>query len=277
MTTHGVITACNDDIRFRRTLMALVRSCTAKRIPITIVDQGLHPDRAIAAKKRGARIIRHGVSYSEPIKVIQQYHRGTPRAPVAAWWKPLVCLHAAPYDVNLWIDADAILLRGEDELFAMAREKGSWISRDWWVTGERTHHLYGKIIEALFEQDGLERPTDEEIQKRCHINTGVFGFRKGASWLRHWADTCERITRDRWLLSLCKCRDQTGLAAWMARGSDESPFIVEDERWNYPANGLPAGRRIERKKYRRGLDLLEEATKDHPKAYVVHWLGSPKP
>jgi hypothetical protein len=277
MTTRGILTACNDDPRFRRTLAALVRSCRDKSIPITVVDHGMARDYARALVKRGARVVRKDVRYAANMDFIGARHFGTPRAPLEAWWKPLVCMAAAPYDHTIWIDADAILLRGEEEMFGVVATHGSFLTRDWWVAGERAKFLYKPVITALFGEDGVPVPDDATIAHRCHLNSGVFGWQKDAPWLRHWAETCNRITSNPALLRLSKCRDQTGLAAWMARGHPDSPPIMESAAWNYPANGLSARDRAARRKYPAGADLITEAAKDHPEAFVVHWLGNPKP
>ncbi len=57
------------------------------------------------------------------------------------------------------------------------------------------------------------------------------------------------------------------------------PRIVDDWRLNCPANHLPS-QSIERRKGYLTEDpkaFLDEVRADHPEAFIVHWLGQPKP
>jgi len=143
---------------------------------------------------------------------------------------------------------------------------------------EKMRSLYGKVIQRIY-CDGRDEPwlSDEELSYLCHVNSGVFGWRKGATWLTGWADMCSRIVNDPVALAYCRCRDQSGLAVWLAGRREDAPPFIEDERWNFPANGLSAARREHRRIPPANVDLLGAARKAHPLAYVVHWLGRPKP
>lgn len=280
MTTRGVLTASDDRRDLARTLPALVQSCRNKSIPITVIDHGLSGVQRRDLRRRGAHIVKCDADYGKNMGYIEKRHAGDKRASIRAWLKPLICSRVAPYDLNIWIDADAVLLRGEDEMFAKVEECGGFLTRDWWVVGEpeKMRGLYGKVIQRIYCPE-RDEPwlSDEEMSSLCHVNSGVFGWRKGAAWLDGWADMCSRIVNDPEALGKCRCRDQSGLAVWLAGRRENAPPFVEDVRWNYPANGLSAGRREHRKIPPQNVDLLVAARRMHPDAYVVHWLGRPKP
>src|SRR5690606_15612365 len=119
-----------------RTLPALVQSCRNKHIPITIVDHGLTGIQRKDLRRRGARIVKCDANYGKKMDYIEKRHGGDKRASIRAWLKPLMCSQVAPYDLNIWIDADAVLLRGEEEMFAKVESDGGFITRDWWVVGD---------------------------------------------------------------------------------------------------------------------------------------------
>jgi hypothetical protein len=273
MSDQGVLTACNNSPLFERSLPTLVQSCTQKGVPITVVDQGLSPEQRETIASMGANVVKMDVNYDKSMGMISKGHRGHPLAPSEAWWKPLVCLQT-PYLRTIWIDSDAILLRGQDEMFAAIGDRG-WITRDWWdywlERPQRMERLYGAVIKAYHG-----KAFDPKIlRQRCYVNSGVFGFMRGAQWVDEWAHTCGKIIASKHLLKLCNCRDQSGLAVWLATGPEAAPPFIEDERWNYPANGLNCREVAKRKKYE-GDNLLEQLEADHPEAYVAHFLGRPK-
>lgn len=266
--SKGVLTAANN--AFWRTLHALVRSCLAQQVPIAVCDHGLSDSHRNWLIASGAKVLPGTHAYTRPLKEIAVDHKNfNPKAPPEAWWKPLVCLDS-PFDETIWIDADAILLRGADEMFA-AIDEGPWLTRDWWIVSSRAAGLYESLLKAA------NVPKPSNFPECVWVNSGVFGFRRGDAWLNGWRDMCQRITSQPKLLEHCRCRDQSALACWLAENQDKAPRYIEDNRWNFPANGLAARDAPNRTTYPPEVDLLTACAVDHPEAYVVHWLGRPKP
>jgi hypothetical protein len=266
--TKGVLTAAND--AFWRTLNTLVRGCIALDVPIAVVDHGLSKAHCEWLTKRSATVIKGSQSYERSLREIAVDHKNfNPKAPPEAWWKPLVCLES-PFERTIWIDADAILLRGAEEMFA-AIDSGPWLTRDWWVPSNRAAGLYESLIMAVHGKKPSNFP------ECVWVNSGVFGFSRGDAWLEGWRDMCQTITGNPEYLSHCRCRDQSALAAWLAANPSTAPRFIEDDRWNYPANGKMAKDAKLRTNYLPTVDLLATCKIDHPEAYVVHWLGRPKP
>lgn len=265
--TRGVLTAAND--AFWRTLHALVRGCQREQVDIAVVDHGLSEVNRQWLVENGVALLDCKHEYERDLAAIASGHRGHPKAPPEAWWKPLVC-QSSPFDHTIWIDADAILLRGAAEMFA-ALEQGPWLTRDWWIKSDRVPSLYAALCKKIY---GRLPPDFPEC---CWVNSGVFGFNRGDAWMDGWRKMCQRITGDSRLLAECRCRDQSALAAWLAGNPKDAPRYIEDSGWNYPANGMMSHEAMRRTIYRPGRDLLKAATIDHPEAKVVHWLGRPKP
>lgn len=263
--SRGVLTAANE--AFFPCLDALVRSVREQGYPITVADHGLSVMSVDALCARGAEIMSSSVAYERSMEDIIRDHDGRISAPAEAWWKPLVC-RASPYDRTLWIDADAICLRGLDEMFDRL-DLGPILTRDWWIPLERVERLYGPLLRALYG----DPPANWE--RNAWVNTGVIGWRREDAIIENWAQMCHRITSDPDLLGLCKCRDQSGMAAVLG-GRDGRVNYMEDWRWNYPAHGLMARNAADRPKCPKHADLLDWARAEHPRAYIAHWLGKHK-
>jgi hypothetical protein len=266
MKTFGVLTG--SDASFYRSLSALVESCEENNFPIAIIDHGLTLPQVNALRDRALIISGEHHRYEKSIDQVRREQGAYPLSATKAWFKPLACLDS-PFDHTVWIDADALIVNGGETLKQHTLE-GAWLTPDYYIPKQRTRNLYGALIRAIYGN------LPSSFLDHCWVNNGVFGFSKGDAWLSHWLDMTEYITNDASLLKLCVCRDQSALVAWLASGNPLSPRIITDKRLNYPANNSSVLNR-KRKAYPIGIDLLNEAKKDHPNAYVVHWMARPKP
>ena len=267
----GILTACNDNPMFQRTVRALAESCQELGAPLTVVNHGLRHETETILRFFGADIVEDTVDDFLDYSLLDDGFQRKVKAPQKAWKKPLLCKNS-PYDYTVWIDADAVLLRGWDKIANMTIDR-DWVTRDWWTEEARSERLYKEVIESI---SGHYEPSF--MNERTHINTGVFGFRKDAPWIDRWIETCALLLSTPEHLAACKCRDQSAMAVHMALGSGEKPKFIEDPAFNYPANGLTPNKCRRRKCYKSNEhDFLDAIRGDHPNTYVVHWLGRPKP
>lgn len=264
---EGVLTGANAD--FWPTLKVHVTACLEADTLVAVADHGLAESQRRWLTERGITILDGPFTYSLDLYSTANQHAPNVMSAIEAWYKPLVC-QASPFDRTIWIDADAVPIRGIPELFQLFNA-GSWVTRENWVTPEQAHRLYQPSVRDVL---GHIPPHYGQV---CGINNGVFGFHRGDAWLREWRDLCERFLSDPKLLANCKCRDQTALIAVLARDRSNVPRIIDDRRMNWPANGLGFHDRLRRKRYEWDGDVLESLRADHHDALVVHWMGRPKP
>ena len=264
---QGILTGANRE--FWPTLRVHVTACLESHVDVAVADHGLDQSQRQWLEAQGATLLDGPFTYSCDLYSTAKHHAACVMSAIEAWWKPLVCL-ASPFDRTLWIDADAVPIRGIAEMFDLF-EDGPWLTRESWVTPDQARRLYEPSVRDVL---GHIPPHYSEV---CGVNNGVFGFHRGDAWLREWRDLCERFLSDPKLLANCKCRDQTALITVLARDACNVPRIIDDRRVNWPANGLGFQDRLSRKRYDWGGDVLESLRADHHDALVVHWMGRPKP
>jgi len=180
-----------------------------------------------------------------------------------------VCL-ASPFERTLWIDADAVPIRGLHEMFELLAE-GPWVAQEDYVTHKRAAEIYTpNVVEVCGE-------LPEHFPEVSYIGAGVMGFNHGDPWLTEWQAMCERFIASDSLLANCRCSDQNALVTLLSQKPDVGPRVITDRRCNWAANGLAIQHVTRRKRYDWTTNLLPEFREDHPEAYVVHWCGRPKP
>jgi hypothetical protein len=179
----------------------------------------------------------------------------------------------SPFDDTIWIDADAVPIRGLDTMFREL-ESGSWLTLETYVTELHARQVYLKIVNLL------EGEIPPQYPQAARINSGVFAFRRDDDWVRGWWRLCEQIMHDHRAAGACSLRDQHALVALLCQSKPSFPLprILEERGLNWAANGCPIQRSHERKNYPwESHECLSMLREDHPGVSVVHWLGAPKP
>lgn len=264
--SRGVLTAANAD--FWPILRNHVRSCREQGVDVAVVNHGLTTQQQAAIVSMGGTVMPHppsAVFAISPEKIHSKQNLG--RKYVAAWYKPLL-IKESPFDETLWIDADAIPIRGLDNMFELL-EDGPFISHDWWIGPWK--NIYGVAVERILGS------IPNAFYSSTWINAGVLGVRRGDAVICDWIENCRKVISDDFALAKSPCRDQTALAISLS----ENPGlmrIIPDWRINMPVNGLLCNEGAKRKKYRFNEDsILTTLREDHPLAWVIHWLGPNKP
>ncbi len=117
---------------------------------------------------------------------------------------------------------------------------------------------------------------------RHHVNCGVLGTVYGAPWVPLWAEMSLRIATTPELARVAVLCDQSAVVA-LLNGVGPSglvmPTILTDRRLNWAVSDSRVAGSANRKAYDTTDPerFLAEARADHPAAWVVHWLGKPKP
>lgn len=256
-TNCGVLTAANAD--YWDCLPFLVLSVQDQGGKIAVVDDGLTEKQLDWLKAREV-LLFPGKECPEEWRVAKDGPEMR-RIPVTAWLKPYRC-QQTPFDVTLWIDADAICTRGLAELFARASVRPL-------LTTDILNIEYSTNA-ALCVAAGYEAC-------RVVVNAGVLGWSRAYSQLiDDWAETTLRVLHDGRLFKLCTCCDQDTLLLTALREPLWAACVEYDPRYNYPANGLLGEDAAQRKAYALGPNTLKEVREDHPQAFVVHWPWRPK-
>lgn len=264
---QGILTGANSD--FWPTLRAHVTACLAANVNVAVADHGLTAPQRRWLATRDVLLLDGPFAYSRELYTTAKEHAANVMSAIEAWWKPLVCL-ASPFERTLWIDADAVPIRGIPEMLGYI-DDGAWVACEYWVTEDQAFRLYQPSVRDRLGHIPTHYP------QVCGINNGVFGFHRGDDWLVKWRDLCEEFLSDPQSLATCKCRDQTALVTLLARDTHNVPRIIKDRRLNWPANGLGYHDRHRRRPYDWSDQVLETLRDDHPEAFVVHWMGRPKP
>jgi hypothetical protein len=227
--------------------------------PLCCVDLGMGGDqRAWLEREAGTTVIARESIGTPPFDATLG-----PRGR-KTWLKPLY-IGAAPARRVIWIDSDAVLLRGIDELL----EK---LDCGPVFTPELFNPASVVNSPRLYEL----RPVEFEMTAAA-VNSGVLALDKqrDAALLENWTDCIRSAVASPELRAAISYTDQ-GALIWAIHNAGLAGCVLGEGSWNFPANGLAHDRAGQRKRYRWGQGLLDELRGDHPGAAVVHWMGQPK-
>ncbi len=266
---RGVLTAANS--RYWPTLRLLAEAVRGANESLAVVDHGLTAKQSRWLAQQG--VILHRVAgpddWSAPPRGSQPLE---PPSHPNAWLKPWLCVHS-PFESTVWIDADAVPLRGLERMFEYV-SRDAWLTLESWTSASSARKLYEPLLRRVLGR------LPQRFHNAHRINTGVFGFRNGDLWLSHWWRSCRTIASDPALLSLCRLRDQAALVASLCQlpAGVDPPRIQLDRGLNWPVNDCQSSTRRGRKRYSwRDPKLLDRLRREHPQVSVVHWMGNPKP
>ena len=271
MSMDGVMTGATAD--YWPTLRLLAYACREARTDLAVWDFGLTDSQRAALLGMGrVWISKNYRTYARSLAEIEA-DRGNVGIRVSeTWLKPMLCVDS-PFRTTVWIDADAVPIRGLYRLMERAAE-GPFLTADSFVSPQYAYDTYVPLLQALYGRV----PENYERVYRC--NTGVFGFHSAAPFLEQWERTGRDIAGWPNLARLCGLGDQAMLVAMMSILPDMAPPMIEDPAWNCPANGLQIENRKHRVRYRmdQPVEAVFDALRyDHRRALVVHWMGHPKP
>lgn len=267
--SNGILTAANS--RYWPVLRLQVQATIEMGVPLAVVDHGLTGNQRRWLRQQGVLLpeIPMPRDWDQLGKGKQEIEPVSARE---AWIKPWICKQS-PFQKTIWIDADAVPLRGVHRMYELL-DQGPWLTLESWVTDQSARQMYEPLLHAALGQ------LPPRFENAHRINTGVFGFDRDDQWLSEWWQMCLTLTSDKQLLRRCRLRDQAALVATLCVGEStiQMPRIMLDRGLNWPVNGCNAARRMRRKRYAwRDKNLLTQIQLDHPEVSVVHWMGTPKP
>lgn len=231
-----------------------------------VADHGLENYQVQELERIGVQIVGHN---KPDLKIAKEYQKA--RNDVKAWWKPWVCA-ASPFDVALWIDADAVLVGDPRPLLTLAEKEPQISTQTLWQ--EDSAKLYRSLVAEVFPN------VQDDWSQLAQLNSGVLAWHRGDTLIQEWQEWCNRMIQDGPLSRKTRMRDQSALLLTlvdrMRRGAP-LPQILPDE-WNVPADYLASSQSKNRQPVPLSpCDLLDVTRERHPNAKVVHWLGGIKP
>lgn len=248
-------------------LGALAISAHQHGYGFAVADHGLADWQRAELKRCGALFIEH----AKP-----KIDRSLDKYPIVshanAYWKPWVC-RESPFEISFWIDSDAAVVGALEDLIPLCAGRCAISDQQLW---HKAMILYRDLIDATHGKGAYDRVKDTV----ANINTGVLAWRRGDPLIDEWCEVTARILPDARLRDFCRVRDQSTMAIVLADRmlTGRDGYVMMEPRFNMPADNFghkdSSGRRpIDLRPTR----LLAEASRRHPGAAVVHWLGRPKP
>jgi len=262
-TTSGIVTGASSE--HWPCLGAIAIAAAEESLGFAVADHGLEAWQRDELEHLGVRWIEHGRPSLDDAKS----HRKSEND-LRAWWKPWIC-KASPFDLSLWVDADAVLVGDMSELFEKAKLQPCISTQARWSPSGR---VYRPLLQELFPQ--VDATVSADL---LTINSGLLAWSRNEPLIDEWMQYCERIMPTE-LAGRVIVRDQAALLCALLRrylDGDVGVTLLESA-WNVPADNLPSGKSKARKPI--SLDpceLLATAKRRHPDAKLVHWLGGVKP
>ncbi len=253
--TEGIVTAA--DAGFFRDLQFLVRSlATVSDYPLCVIDLGLTDDQRSWCMQRKGVILWSAPQLYEPMRRIYGQFWWQ------AWIKPFYLLHA-PFDRMLWIDADCVVLKPLDDLFAEVREHPLFVRDATDVITENDPRLYDQL--------GLP---DGAQTAGINLNSGVVGVCtvRDRDILNAWAWAAQWIAMRPNSQHLSAWADQ-GLLLWAVHRHAATRFIRDSLTANRPVFNEPDLLAATVNKQETLLSLLSERFPDDT---IIHFLGPHK-
>lgn len=263
----GVLTASNAS--YWPTLSALALACKEQDFPLAVADHGLQPEQRNELLQLGHVTMLDNTLDINLYAAAKQNTVLRATSSSEAWLKPWICKYS-PFNNTVWIDADAIPVFNLKHLFDLTAVHGSWVTRNHW--SGNNPRSYKNLAQAIGGVD-LDR-----YNVACHINSGVFGYTRDTPWIDVWRETILKMFMLD-IASTSSTRDQAALVMALSSTDTPMPPLLWLDKYNLAANYLPAMQRHDRKNYNglSGAQLLNATRADHPDAFVVHWMGRPKP
>ena len=109
----------------------------------------------------------------------------------ASYVAKTVAMRSAPYEINLFLDADTLIVGNLDELFDVSSQDECIATQfSNWTTGRRVIqkrlNSWRDLDSDRFNATWINETVDRALQPQPAINTGVLAFRHDASILEPW-------------------------------------------------------------------------------------------
>lgn len=179
------------------------------------------------------------------------------------WICPLL-IRAAPLKDAFWIDCDAVVLRGLDEMFEMLEDGPVF-------TPENKAPQATPNKPALYELLPIERAFDPQVPV---VNGGVSGWRRGRddAALEAYIRPVATAARDRSVREAISWHDQ-GALIWAIQSLGLEHRVLPTPAWNLCVDNAPVSE--ETLAWDDGLvERLREAL---PEVRILHWNGRKNP
>ena len=199
---------------------------------------------------------------------------------LGAHWKPYYkpyYMLQSPYDYTLWIDADAVVLKELDEIFAKIND-GIFFTTDYFAPETCLNDS------RLYEEYSAPVPLEHE---NIAINTGVLGyhFPRDKHIFEKWFKNVNIVNKNPHLKNYIKLYDQ-GVFIWTMRETGNIGDIHTDPKYNYPAKRNLYEYHENKFDYdykwpspdmpKMGGDIIDNIKLDNPNAVIAHFAGRPK-
>jgi hypothetical protein len=265
-TEFGIVTGCN--ATHYPCVAATCLNANQHRIAIAIADHGLTPEQRRILARFGVRWIPH-YRPTIPAAMPPSHAVAEPRA----YWKPWIC-YASPFEHSLWVDADAIVSSDIRPKFHRTNPPPLFTRNDTYSI--KSWRLYVDYHQAA----QLPGPAPTRDNPATIVNTGVLLWTAGDELITDWIHATQALIDAPHLHALANTRDQSTMYAVLARrlAAGQPDPIYLDRRWNCPADYHMAPDAHRRNPLPVNPDrLLAVTRRRHPDAFIVHWLGVPKP
>lgn len=179
------------------------------------------------------------------------------------WICPLL-IRAAPLRDVFWIDCDAVVLRGLDELFAMLDDGP--------VFTPENHAPHATAnAPALYAHLPIARPFDPQVPV---VNGGVSGWRRGRddAALEAYSRPVAAAARDRSVRDAISWHDQ-GALIWAIQSLGLEDRVLPTPMWNLCVGKAP----VSEETLAWDDGLLARLRASLPEVRILHWNGRKSP
>ena len=177
---------------------------------------------------------------------------------VSKMWSKPWAFTMTPWRYNIWIDADAVMVRPCLDLERHVRTQGFFATEFFKDTVLNPPELY-KVM-----------PVDYPVKERP-INAGVLGLDRmsDAPLLAAWIRSTERAIHDNRVAQFVRYREQ-GTLLWTMASLGMSDRVL-GKKWNWPVDTGKKSRFDANEPM-----LLDWLPRWFPRAHIVHWVGTQK-
>lgn len=265
---EGIVTLA--DANYFPGLETLYLSAQQSRpMRVTCFDIGLTKDQRQRATAHCPLLDIQPIPDTDDIRKIKAaFEHAAPLAKVVKRVWPLwICpflIAAAPYRRTFWIDADVVILRDLDGLFAML-DAGPVF------TIENNAPEFTPNKPALYQHLPIPRAFDQAVPV---ANGGVSGWDLERdrevlqAYMHPIRQACQRLE----VRESISWHDQ-GALIWAIQRHGLEHRVLRDPSWNLCIRHSPARQR----RYAWGPGAIEELRQADPSAHLLHWNGHPVP
>lgn len=234
-------------------------------MPITCFDVGLSPEQQQHAKDHYPLLNIQPIPDTADIQAIKTaFANAAPLAKaVKRVWPLWICpflIAAAPYQRTFWIDADIVILRDLDQLFAMLDEGPVF-------TIENNAPECTPNKPALYQHLPIPHHFDPNLPA---ANGGVSGWdlERDREVLEAYMHPIRQACTRPEVRDNISWHDQ-GALIWAIQRHGLEHRVLNDRNWNLCIRHSPA----RHQRYTWGPEVITQLQQDDPNARLLHWNG----